>query len=148
MLLLLLLAFQAGPPAEASRTSPKLSTKRECRSDQADDEIVVCARSDEVDFAVFAHLAYRALPLVRRRFGRRCQPGRSCAPAGTRLSCSPLVHARSHGVDFAALANLADRARPLVRGLATWPMMCARRYGLDFAFRSNLADRARPLVRG
>ena len=46
MLLLVLLAFQAGPPAEPS-PAPKLSMRRECRADQAADEIVVCARSDE-----------------------------------------------------------------------------------------------------
>lgn len=47
MLLLILLAFQAGPPDRPFTTSPKLSAKRECRSDQAGDEVVVCGRSDE-----------------------------------------------------------------------------------------------------
>ena len=47
MLLLVLLASQAGPPDLLPATSPKLSARRECRTDQTGDEIVVCGRSDE-----------------------------------------------------------------------------------------------------
>lgn len=48
MLLLVLLALQAGPPIgpEPSRRSI-LSVKRECPTAEAGDEIVVCARPDD-----------------------------------------------------------------------------------------------------
>ena len=48
MLLLVLLAFQSGPPdGPALLLPPTLSAKRECRSDDVVDEVVVCGRPND-----------------------------------------------------------------------------------------------------